>query len=134
MLTARATVFDRQFVDAPPEYINVDQYLSIPIGDNFTDLLTYTCSLMVFQDKVVLITGASEGIGSACAAAFRTAGAKLSLTALPSEGFSNSESVDEIRTRLGNSGGNSGRGTQTPILYTEISEVVPVLGPAEVVQ
>src|SRR5262249_1730007 len=31
--------------------------------------------------KVVLITGASEGIGAACAQAFRTRGARLSLTA-----------------------------------------------------
>jgi serine 3-dehydrogenase (NADP+) len=33
------------------------------------------------EDKVVLITGASQGIGAACAAEFARAGAKLSLTA-----------------------------------------------------
>jgi len=36
---------------------------------------------MQIQGKVVLITGASEGIGAACAAAFRARGARLSLTA-----------------------------------------------------
>jgi short-subunit dehydrogenase len=36
---------------------------------------------MQIQNKVVLITGASEGIGAACAAEFARCGAKLSLTA-----------------------------------------------------
>ena len=36
---------------------------------------------MQIQKKVVLITGASEGIGAACARAFRDRGAVLSLTA-----------------------------------------------------
>jgi short-subunit dehydrogenase len=36
---------------------------------------------MHLEDKVVLITGASEGIGAACAAAFRSRGARLALTA-----------------------------------------------------
>jgi short-subunit dehydrogenase len=36
---------------------------------------------MRIEGKVVLITGASEGIGAACAAEFARAGAKLSLTA-----------------------------------------------------
>lgn len=36
---------------------------------------------MDLKNKVVLITGASEGIGAACANAFRNAGAKLSLAA-----------------------------------------------------
>jgi short-subunit dehydrogenase len=36
---------------------------------------------MRIDGKVVLITGASEGIGAACAAAFRARGARLSLTA-----------------------------------------------------
>ena len=36
---------------------------------------------MQIQNKVVVITGASEGIGAACAAAFRSRGARLSLTA-----------------------------------------------------
>jgi short-subunit dehydrogenase len=36
---------------------------------------------MRIEGKVVLITGASEGIGAACAVEFRRAGAKLSLTA-----------------------------------------------------
>lgn len=36
---------------------------------------------MQIQDKVVLITGASEGIGSACAVSFRNRGARLVLTA-----------------------------------------------------
>ena len=36
---------------------------------------------MNIQNKVVLITGASEGIGAACAQGFAKRGAKLSLTA-----------------------------------------------------
>jgi short-subunit dehydrogenase len=36
---------------------------------------------MNLRDKVVLITGASEGIGAACVAAFRSRGAKLALAA-----------------------------------------------------
>lgn len=36
---------------------------------------------MVLKDKVVLITGASGGIGAACAASFRKRGARLALTA-----------------------------------------------------
>ncbi|HLJ14422.1 MAG TPA: SDR family NAD(P)-dependent oxidoreductase [Bryobacteraceae bacterium] len=36
---------------------------------------------MRLQDKVVLITGGSEGIGASCATAFRRRGARLSLTA-----------------------------------------------------
>jgi short-subunit dehydrogenase len=36
---------------------------------------------MNIEGKVILITGASEGIGAACAAAFRERGARLSLTA-----------------------------------------------------
>src|SRR5437867_3070539 len=36
---------------------------------------------MRIAGKVVLITGTSEGIGAACARAFRTRGARLSVTA-----------------------------------------------------
>lgn len=36
---------------------------------------------MRIEGKVVLVTGASEGIGAACAAAFRARGARLSVTA-----------------------------------------------------
>ncbi len=42
---------------------------------------------MRIEGKVVLITGASEGIGAACAAEFARAGAKLSLTARSEEGL-----------------------------------------------
>src|SRR5579871_740727 len=42
---------------------------------------------MQIDGKVVLITGASEGIGAACAAEFARAGAKLSLTARSEEGL-----------------------------------------------
>jgi short-subunit dehydrogenase len=41
---------------------------------------------MRIDEKVVIITGASEGIGAACAEAFAKRGALLSLTALKSEG------------------------------------------------
>jgi short-subunit dehydrogenase len=40
---------------------------------------------MQIEGKVALITGASEGIGAACAAAFRSRGARLSLTARSEE-------------------------------------------------
>jgi short-subunit dehydrogenase len=42
---------------------------------------------MQIQNKVVLITGASEGIGAACASEFARCGAKLSLTARSEEGL-----------------------------------------------
>jgi len=42
---------------------------------------------MNIQGKVALITGASEGIGAACAAEFARAGARLSLTARSAEGL-----------------------------------------------
>ena len=42
---------------------------------------------MRIDGKIVLITGASEGIGAACAAEFARAGAKLSLTARSEEGL-----------------------------------------------
>ena len=42
---------------------------------------------MRIESKVVLITGASQGIGAACAAEFRRAGARLSLTARSEEGL-----------------------------------------------
>ncbi len=42
---------------------------------------------MKIDGKVVLITGASQGIGAACAVEFARAGAKLSLTARSEEGL-----------------------------------------------
>jgi len=42
---------------------------------------------MRLDGKVVLITGASEGIGAACAGEFAAAGARLSLTARSAEGL-----------------------------------------------
>lgn len=42
---------------------------------------------MRIEGKVVLITGASEGIGAACAAEFAAAGARLSLTARSADGL-----------------------------------------------
>ena len=42
---------------------------------------------MRIDGKVVLITGASEGIGAACAREFAASGAKLSLTARSEEGL-----------------------------------------------
>jgi len=42
---------------------------------------------MRIDGKVVLITGASEGVGAACAAEFSGAGAKLALTARSEEGL-----------------------------------------------
>jgi short-subunit dehydrogenase len=42
---------------------------------------------MQIQNKVVLITGASDGIGAACAAEFARCGARLSLTARSEDGL-----------------------------------------------
>jgi len=49
-------------------------------GDDMLPLWRFN-SLMRIDGKVVLITGASEGIGAACAVEFARCGAKLSLTA-----------------------------------------------------
>jgi short-subunit dehydrogenase len=49
-----------------------------------------------WREKVVLITGASEGIGASCANVFRQLGAKLTLTALPSDGFADSDSPSQL--------------------------------------
>ena len=46
--------------------------------------------------KVVLITGASDGIDASCARLFTQRGAKLVLTALPAEGFSDEESGSRL--------------------------------------
>jgi short-subunit dehydrogenase len=45
-----------------------------------------------WTEKVVLITGASDGIGASCARAFAQRGAKLVLTGLPDENFKDEES------------------------------------------
>jgi short-subunit dehydrogenase len=53
---------------------------------------------MRIEGKVVLITGASEGIGAACAAEFARAGARLSLTARSEEGLRNAGGPDALMT------------------------------------
>ena len=55
-------------------------------------------SPMQIRGKVVLITGASEGIGAACAAEFRNRGAKLSLTARSAENLARVGAGDAILT------------------------------------
>jgi short-subunit dehydrogenase len=50
----------------------------------------------MWNEKVVLITGASEGIGASCAKLIGQRGAKLSLTALPGEGFTKEDSESRI--------------------------------------
>ena len=53
---------------------------------------------MRVDGKVVLITGASEGIGAACAAEFGRFGAKLSLTARKEAGLARAGGVDALLT------------------------------------
>jgi short-subunit dehydrogenase len=50
----------------------------------------------MWNEKVVLITGASEGIGAGCARLIGQRGAKLALTALPGEDFKREESDSRI--------------------------------------
>ena len=52
----------------------------------------------MWNEKVVLITGASEGIGASCAKLIGQRGARLSLTALPSDDFKNEDSGSRILT------------------------------------
>lgn len=53
---------------------------------------------MRIDGKVALITGASEGIGAACAAEFARAGARLSLTARSEEGLRKAGGPDAVIT------------------------------------
>src|SRR5947209_529520 len=53
---------------------------------------------MRIDGKVVLITGASEGIGAACAREFAASGAKLSLTARSEEGLRRAGGEDALVT------------------------------------
>jgi len=53
---------------------------------------------MRIDGKVVLITGASEGIGAACAREFATSGARLSLTARNEEGLRRAAASDSLIT------------------------------------
>src|ERR1022692_2342111 len=53
---------------------------------------------MRIDGKVVLITGASDGIGAACAAEFAAAGARLSLTARSREGLARAGGTSALIT------------------------------------
>jgi uncharacterized protein len=55
-----------------------------------------TFSSKSWADKVVLITGASDGIGASCARLFAQRGAKVALTGLPNEGFVEEDSGSRI--------------------------------------
>ena len=55
-------------------------------------------SVMDLAGKVVLITGASEGIGAACAAEFRKRGAHLSITARSEEKMRSASPGDTVIT------------------------------------
>jgi short-subunit dehydrogenase len=54
---------------------------------------------MRIRDAVVVITGASEGIGAACAGCFAQKGAHLSLNALPGASFPSDLPVDTLFTQ-----------------------------------
>jgi short-subunit dehydrogenase len=51
----------------------------------------------LIADSVVFITGASEGIGAACARRLAGRGAKLALLALPGNGFGNTVSANTLQ-------------------------------------
>ena len=51
---------------------------------------------MQIDGKVVLITGASEGIGAACAREFRKRGARLSLTARSEDKLKDAGGADAV--------------------------------------
>src|SRR5579864_6185485 len=53
---------------------------------------------MKIKGRVVLITGASEGIGAACARAFQARGARLSLNARHGETLATVGGTDVLRT------------------------------------
>src|SRR5262245_44123218 len=53
---------------------------------------------MQIDGKIVLITGASEGIGAACTDAFRARGARLSLTARSQPGLDTAAGADALTT------------------------------------
>jgi len=53
---------------------------------------------MDWGQKVILITGASEGIGASCAKVLAAKGAKLSLTALPSPNFQDDDAGPALIT------------------------------------
>src|SRR5581483_7370835 len=55
-------------------------------------------SRMRIDGKVVFITGASEGIGAACAAEFARCGARLSLTARNEDGLRSAGGRDALIT------------------------------------
>src|SRR6185369_8359682 len=57
-----------------------------------------TTFTMRIDGKVVLITGASEGIGAACAAEFASRGARLSLTARSEAGLRRAAGADGLIT------------------------------------
>lgn len=51
---------------------------------------------MQIEGKVVLITGASEGIGAACVSAFRNRGARIALTARSAEKLQSTASAEDL--------------------------------------
>jgi short-subunit dehydrogenase len=57
-----------------------------------------SCGTMQIQGKVVLITGASEGIGAACALAFQARGARLSIVARNRDKLASVGGPDTLRT------------------------------------
>src|SRR5436853_3105933 len=60
-------------------------------------LLRFPASMRI-DGKVVLITGASEGVGAACAREFAASGARLSLTARSEEGLRRAATDDALVT------------------------------------
>ena len=76
-----------------------------------------------WNEKVVLITGASEGIGGSCAKLIGQRGAKVSPTALPGDQFHNEESPSRIVTARDITDAETRRAWLETLLEAELADI-----------
>src|SRR5579872_5545552 len=72
--------------------------MAVPANQHQSTTAKTRRARMRLDGKVILITGASEGIGAACAAEFARAGARLSLTARSEEGLRRAGGTESLIT------------------------------------